>query len=138
VSLAEFSVGERKHIENVWMSDRRVRLYRENVSSEVFQWLIERSDLVFAVYEQWTQGSSVLTHASHAQVPAIVAGGSCMGDLCKRYNLGWVVDPTETVNYSDIYDDFEMCRYANSFGFQQHLDLQSYENVQVAMQQLVH
>lgn len=137
VSLAEFTVDERKYIENVWASDRRVRLYRQNVSSDVFQWIIERSDLVFAVYEDWTQGSSVLTHASHARVPTIVSGGSCMGDLCKKYNLGWVVDPSTTSDYSGIYEEFSECRNANVYEYEKHLQQQSYDNVKVSMKQLV-
>lgn len=137
VSLAEFTVDEQKYIENVWASDPRVRLFRQSVASDIFEWVIERSDLVFAVYEDWTQGSSVLTHASHARVPSIVAGGSCMGDLCEKYNLGWVVDPSTTIDYSGIYSDFAECRHDNRFEFQAHLQLQSYENVKIAMERLL-
>jgi glycosyltransferase involved in cell wall biosynthesis len=137
VSLLDFTAEEASHIEQTWKADDRVRLYRKPVSSEVFQWMINRTDLVFAVYDEWTQGSSVLTHASHAGVPCIVPAGSCMADLCSMFNLGWVVDPTEVTDYSQVFEGFLESRDRDNFGFSDHLSFQSYSNVVSAMQRLI-
>jgi hypothetical protein len=60
-----------------------------------------------------------------------------MADLCSMFNLGWVVDPTAVTDYSQVFDDFLASQQRDTFGFKDHLALQSYSNVVSAMQRLI-
>jgi len=77
--LSEASSGK---WENLWALPNRI-------SSEVdFNSLLERLDVVFAVYRDFTRSSGILTKAALFRRPILVASGYCMGERVNTYRLG--------------------------------------------------
>jgi hypothetical protein len=71
--------------DNVWA-------ITERISSEAeFNRLLERTDIVFAVYRDFTRSSNILTKAALYQRPVLVAANYCMAERVAAYRLGLAI-----------------------------------------------
>ena len=76
-------------MENVWALPNRIAAESE------FNFLLQRVDVVFAVYRDFTRSSNILTKAALFHRPIVVAPGFCMAERVNRYRLGLTAKPDD-------------------------------------------
>jgi hypothetical protein len=108
--------------QNVWAIPERIP------SEEVFNRLLQDSDLLFAVYRSFTRSSNILSKAALFCRPVVVAEGYCMAERTAAYNLGLAVpenNPAATIaairrlldtpnqgDYARFMQDFSRAEFA--------------------------
>jgi hypothetical protein len=76
--------------DNVWALTDRI------ASEAEFNRMLESSDVVFAVYRDFTRSSNILTKAALYRRPVLVAAGYCMAERLAAYRLGLAI-PDDSV-----------------------------------------
>lgn len=71
--------------ENVWALTDRI------ASEAEFNRMLESSDVVFAVYRNFTRSSNILTKAALYRRPILVAANYCMAERVATYGLGLAI-----------------------------------------------
>lgn len=96
-------------------------IYPEYVKDErVFNQIISISDVIFAVYRDFSRSSNMLSKAAYFEKPILVAENCLMGQRVRRYRIGLEVDPndsssiyrglTSLLNFDEIKDNFHHYR----------------------------
>ena len=68
----------------------------ERIPTEAdFNALVAQSDVIFAVYQQFTGSSNMLTKAAAFEKPVVVATKQCMGKRVEEYKIGIAIDETD-------------------------------------------
>jgi hypothetical protein len=76
-------------LENIWALPNRI------AAESDFNFLLQRVDVVFAVYRDFTRSSNILTKAALFRRPIVVAPGFCMAERVNQYRLGLTAEPDD-------------------------------------------
>ncbi len=96
-------------------------IYPEYVKDErLFNQIISISDVIFAVYRDFSRSSNMLSKAAYFEKPILVAENCLMGQRVRRYQIGLEVNPndsssiyrglTSLLNSDEIKDNFHHYR----------------------------
>ena len=111
--------------------------FNEIESEAVFNALIEISDLLFAVYDNFPSSSNILTKAALFRKPVIVSNRYCMGERVKKYNLGVCVEEGNSLaclaEIKKILFEETQC----DFGFSEYYEKNSINKLKESLQKTI-
>lgn len=71
-------------------------------------WLIERTGLLFILYNTPEHGSNLLTKASHFRVPVICLDAGFIGHAARKYHLGFPVSEPSAVDLAELIPELAL------------------------------
>ena len=84
---------ETKQLKAFANQHKNMKVSLDHIPTEAdFNILVAQSDVIFAVYQQFTGSSNLLTKAAAFYKPVIVASGQCMGKRVELYQTGIAIN----------------------------------------------
>jgi glycosyltransferase involved in cell wall biosynthesis len=102
-----------------------------------FNALVSESDILFAVYRNFTGSSNLITKAAAFGKPIIVAQGECMGKRINEYGIGKSIPENDPQSCKDAI--IELCNngVSNPQGFKQYADKHSLKMLTDTLQKTI-
>lgn len=89
---SSLSPEEISHLEQIQGHYKNIFVELSRIPTEAdFNALVAHSDIIFAVYHNFTGSSNLLTKAAAFKKPVIVAEGECMGRRVHQYKIGLTI-----------------------------------------------
>lgn len=98
-----------------WKTNNSMLVLDRKLNDLEFNSLINFCDLVYAVYPGWQGSSGILSFASLAKKPIVVAKNTLMEKRVKNYEIGWSVDYDRPESFLLILKNIEKSSIKFSF-----------------------
>ena len=126
---SSLTMNETKRLESFANQHKNMMISLDKIPTEAdFNTLVTQSDIIFAVYQQFTGSSNLLTKAAAFYKPVVVTTNQCMGRRIEVYQTGIAIDEKDANACSKAI--IELCkRKIDRKNYEQYLALHRTETL---------